>query len=255
MSALKRTVTLVAAMVLVASAASAIPVLQLYIEGATYDSETEDWVLQSGGEARIWVIGDTTNTSGILDMHLAVAYSDVYDDVVITLTGTTIDGDGTYGGFTDHASNADGIYAGTFASTTRPMLEDGSLLPGHGVYGTGTENTWQLFDLGDMPATSVGNQDAIADFVDSFPTPTTQMGQINAYDFSFTGGDEDISFHFDLYNHYVADRRGRIDSLNAPFSHDATNNVVPLPPAAGLGLAGVGIVGLVGRKSKNQKSK
>ncbi len=54
-------------------AAQAIPVLQLYIEGSTWDSATETWVA-TGDHPRVWVLGDVKNSGPILGVKLAVAF-------------------------------------------------------------------------------------------------------------------------------------------------------------------------------------
>ena len=56
--------------------ASAEPILQLYAEGATYDTVSESWVTE-GPEFVLWAIGNVDGPGGkgdILDVKLAVAY-------------------------------------------------------------------------------------------------------------------------------------------------------------------------------------
>jgi len=76
--------------------AMAEPVLQLYIEGATYDTSTETWVTNSSS-FRLWVIGNITGGGGageITDVHLAVAFmtSENTGGAGVTLTPTTAGG-------------------------------------------------------------------------------------------------------------------------------------------------------------------
>src|SRR5690606_3609302 len=84
----------------------AAPILQLYVEGATYDSESESWVYtargSSGGDPfRLWAIGNVSGPGGkgtIYDVRLAAAYDESYDHIEISLSPVTTGG---YGGFTD----------------------------------------------------------------------------------------------------------------------------------------------------------
>lgn len=69
------------------------------------------------------------------------------------------------------------------------------------------------------------------------PTDFPSSGQINAYRVSVSGY---TWVHFDAFDHYVADSRGRFNSFFAPFSHDATST----PEPATLVLLGFGIAGI-----------
>src|SRR4030043_132428 len=69
----------------------AIPILQLYAEGATYNSATESWEVDfsEGNVLRLWAIGNVDGPGGkgtIYDVKLAVAYEEEEDDPVITFT-------------------------------------------------------------------------------------------------------------------------------------------------------------------------
>ena len=64
------TLSLVGAFV---GSAMAIPALQLYIEGATYDDNTETWVLSGEDDFKLWVIGDVGSYGTISDVKLAGA--------------------------------------------------------------------------------------------------------------------------------------------------------------------------------------
>ncbi len=45
--------------------AHAVPALQLYIDGATYDSGEETWVLSSSDTVTLWLIGNPDTAGGI----------------------------------------------------------------------------------------------------------------------------------------------------------------------------------------------
>src|SRR5687768_17379101 len=106
--------TLAAVWVAAPSTALAVPVLQIYVEGATYDSTSETWVLDTtgtgdGGTARVWVIGNVDGAGGqgtISDVTLVVSYDHTDTTPTIDVNGST---SGGLGGFTDPSVAADGV--------------------------------------------------------------------------------------------------------------------------------------------------
>ena len=112
----------------VASTASAIPPLQLYIEGATYDSVTGTWAYQqsSAGEPiRLWTVANVEgpgSKGAISDVHLAISYA-AGATPDITLTGSTT---GNYGGWQDLTTPANSESFRTVMDGSAPMLSDGS---------------------------------------------------------------------------------------------------------------------------------
>jgi len=227
--------TVCAALMLIPTA-GAVPLLQLYVEGSTYDEATESWVLEyTGDPIRLWVIGNVAGPGGqgtIYDTKLAIAYTGPDGGVapVFTIEGSSTGG---YGGFTDPSTAVDPVYLQTVTDGSTPTLHDGSSLPTHGVYGEGIH--WQEFALGDLDTAD----SPIGDFYGAFPGPGwADSAQINVYEITFSGSVEWI--HFDLYNH--TDSRTRVF---APFSHDA--EVTTPEPAAVVGLLTLGIGGLIGR--------
>lgn len=228
-----------AVVLLAGSQAFALPVLQMYVEGATYDTTTKTWVLYSKSPFRIWAIGDVGDVGTIEGVKMSVAYLDGLTPT-ITLTGTTTGG---YGGFTDPSTPTNATYVKTVTDGSAPLLGDGSFLPAHDIYGAGT--SWQEFSLGDLTLTD----SPIADFGGpTLPLPiTNKTGQINAYEVTVSGLSEGETLHFDLYNHYMG--KNAVKYVNAPFSHDGENTtpsggggVVPEPSA--LAIWGLGVLGL-----------
>ena len=225
--------------------AAATPLLQLYIEGATYDSAKESWYIPSH-DFRLWAIADVTGPEGagvvpITNVRLAVVYTpiDPTKPVTVTLTRTRIGGDGSYMGFTDPSTPTAPTPAAPVPVTdgSTPLIGGNHHLPNHGEYGAG--KAWQEFLLGtfDMPDSQ------LADFVHSFPTPGAFAAQINAYDVHVENADG----HFDLYGQY--EKRGNIHYVFAPPSHDATDGpesitLAAVPVPATLALLGIGAVGL-----------
>jgi hypothetical protein len=231
------------------TSASAVPVLQLYIEGATYDTQEESWYVPST-TFRLWTIANLTGPGGtqglpITNVRLAAVYDDPGTPVSITISPTTIGGNGAYNGFTDPSKPRVPVSLRTVSDGSSPLIGGNRYLPPHGEFGSG--RTWQEFALGDF--TTADSQ--IADFIHAFPTPSAgYSAQINAYDVVVNGS----YAHFDLYGE-VVDARGRVSYINAPFSHDATDgpNDVPLP--ATLALLGIGGIGLAASRWKRTRSR
>lgn len=226
-----KTAILTAAMgVLCASAGRAEPILQLYIEGATYDSSTETWVadFSSGDTLRVWTIGNISAGGGkgtISDVKLSMAYSSSDTPTVSIVRSTT----GGYGGFTDPSLAHAATLSGSGGSGTTPTLGDGSPLPEHGAYGPGI--SWIQYSIGDFTvADALGG-----DFINSLPTPSAGYA-INAYEITISGTD---SVHFDLYDHIFAGNHAK--AKFAPFSHDAGGGGNVPDSGSTLVLIGMGI--------------
>lgn len=220
-------------LVVLSQTALAVPLLQLYVEGGEYDAATETWVVETNGDPiRLWVIGNVDGPGGqpIYDVRLAAAYESPESgiDPVFTITGSTTGG---YGGFTDPSQASDPTYLQTVTDGSTPILDDGTPLGPHGIYGAGTD--WQEFALGDFDLID----SPLADFMSAFPAAGDIAAQINVYEITVSGGSGWI--HFDAYNHIAAG-----NSVFAPFSHDA--QAVP-EPATAVALACIGLGGLVGR--------
>jgi hypothetical protein len=206
--------------------ASAIPALQVYIEGATYDDADESWKITSPSNVplRLWAVGNVDGRGGkgsITDVKAAFAYSSGAGNVTIDITPTTT---GNFGGFTDESVAVAPTLIATHTDGSRPVRSDGKKLAKHGVYGRNTH--FQEWALGDFTLTD----SPIADFMYAFPeAPIEATGQINAYDINVTGLVEGEWIHIDLYGS-ILNSRGKVKSVFAPFSHDAEFTLLAAGP-------------------------
>lgn len=218
---------------LLSISASAEPVLQLYIPGATYDTASETWVISGTTTFDIWAIAflNGPTNGGVFDVKLAAAFQHG-SGTTLSLTPTTTGG---YGGFTDPSAPINPTWLRTVTDGSAPKTGDGADLPSHGIYGAGTD--WSEYALGDFTSKS----SPCGDFSLSLPTAGSTNCQINAYTVSVTGGTSEW-IHFDLYDHYVS-KQGAFRYVNAPFSHDGESNGQVPEPASVL-LLGSGMLGL-----------
>ena len=197
----------IALSVLFAASASAIPGMQLYIDGATYDSTTETWTTTES-EFDIWVIG-ASHKLPITDITLTAAY-ETGEAGTISLTPTTTSV------VTDPSTPIAPVQTAGGGDGAIPTFGDGSSVPPHGTFGPGM--SFLEWELGDMTVAD----SPCGDFIGMFPTTLNKTCQINVYSVEVTGF---TVVHFDAF--------GMIGNkpIKAPFSHDA-DLVVPEPSAA-----------------------
>jgi hypothetical protein len=231
----RRSILMLGGLTLMANSAMAVPHIQVYIEGATYDPDSESWVTGSAS-FNLWVVGAHDPIEGV---KLAVAVSaSESGSISFTPTMSTL---------VCGSSNCDtGLlpdaptYLGLSADGAVPMLSDGSYLPTHGIYGPGVR--FHEYLLGDF-----GLAESVGDYIDGFPTSWPHSGEIKAYTVSVSGY---TAVHFDAYDHIAPDN----DAWFAPFSHDGFGGGgEPVPEPATLLLLGGGLTTIAARRRLAKK--
>lgn len=231
--------------------AEALPTMQLYIEGSTYNSSTETWEF-TGDNFRLWVLGDVGKFGWIYDVKLTAAFAVGPGDPIgsITLKPATANpaflpspGDPSLPAAPLPESNPSSALSpssgcgdnGTVG--TIPCMGDESVLASHGEYGAGVQ--WREFLLGDFTLTD----SPIGDYRTSLPSVFPHNGQINAYDVAVSGFKLSTEIHFDAFDHIVK-KEGNLRYIFAPFSHDVLDSPAPIPEPSTLLLLGTGLIAM-----------
>jgi len=235
--------------------AAAVPLLQLYVEGATYNSTSETWEidLPSTASFRVWTIGNVAGPGGkgtLYDVKLAVSWAAAAGFPTFTANGTTAGGVGSYGGYDDPSAASDPTQGAVVTDGSTPTLGDGSSLPSHGQFGAGIY--WSEWSLGNFDKTD----SQIEDFSNAFPTaPATTTGQINVYEISVIKDLPGVlDVHFDAYGYYeqVTGKKVKQQFVNAPFSHDASVKLVP-EPATLVSWSALAVLAMAGATLRNRR--
>ncbi len=221
-----------------APATYAVPHLQLFIDGATYDWDTQTWVLASTGSVDLYVISANEEHTGVI-VSMALSGFGEFEDPTSSVSVT---------GFGYDQS----IWDYGFGPITTVETWDGSDdLPRHGIFPTwfaevNTEDYNMSQDVGDVQPGP--------DFWDPSPDgsgPANARGEVRVFNLSIDAP-LGTSVHFDAYTlmneGLLADIV--IDEF-APFSHDATTTIVPEPGTILLmstGLLGLGLSAIRRRK-------
>jgi hypothetical protein len=218
------------------SATFAVPDIQLFIDGATYDWEDQSWVASSVGSVNLYVISANDAKSDII-VCLALGSSDDPNAMSVDFGGTVIDpGDWVFGN-----------------PSLPPAWSPGNDLAPHSVYPTNfaeihTGAYGLGMSVGDVqPDTLNGGEYWDPTATPEFPNaPANASGSWKMFTVNINGP-VGSSLHFDAY---TVNRDGSINQF-APFSHDATTNIVPEPGTMmlmGTGLLGLGMAAYRKRK-------
>jgi hypothetical protein len=226
---MKKTLLVLTFGLMIAPAANALPDIQLFIEGATYDWSTKTWVSTSSSVNFYVISAKHAKTDIIVSMALAP-----YDDP----SGTSVDFGGTI------INPDDWIFGYAPIDNIPDDWNGGEDLPRHGIYPTWfAEVHTGAYDLSQL----VGDvqPDENDDYWD--PSSGTGMankpGQYKVFSVDVTGPFTYV--HFDAY---TLNLDGTVDKF-APFSHDAS--IMPEPATVmlmGSGLLGLGLSAIRHRK-------
>jgi hypothetical protein len=220
-----------------ARVAQAIPILQVYIEGANYDPDSNTWITAQSN-FKIWVIGNTAGPGSagtIYDVNLTAAFlTGETGSINLTSTTTSL--------LSDPSTPVDPLLDPTVgADGTVPLMSDGTPLASHGIFGPGV--SFYQWGLGDMNQTD----SPVGDFSMSYPsTLYPNAGQINVYDVTITGYS---TVHFDVFDHTDSP----VHAWMAPYSHDA-GTTAPVPEPGTMILLGLGLAGSALARKRSRRS-
>jgi len=185
------------------STASAIPALQLYIDGALYDEVTESWVITDTSDFEFYVVGDPCPDDGLF----AAGHCLLEDVYLIISTDSEMEPDDTIE--IDGQDYPVGNWA--FGSPdTEPQFPPHDIFPAW-FFMLGIGEFAEIGGIGNVVPDSAGWYfDPSGGYVDS----SIHIGEIRRFDISIPEGITNI--HIDAVS--LADNQRLIF---APFSHDA----------------------------------
>ncbi len=230
-------VFLVAALLaLVSQAALAIPALQLYGPGSTYDGTTESWVATSN-PFELWVVGATSpeHVTEISNVTLLIAVPDQYWDPTATVTINTIFNQADLNPLP--LGTIATLNIGNLASGDQPDTPDelgyfsGGNFPWHGIY---PARFWSV-GLPDLDVLNAG--ETVQDYIPG--GSGSDSGDIQYYEISYSSSHSPgLMLHMDLIGFA---HNGWNRWKFAPFSHDVSASA---PEPTTLVLLALGLVGL-----------
>jgi len=184
---------------------NAYPVLQLYIDGSTYDPVTDTWVITSP-VFDLWVLGDVGHVGTIYEIKLTTSFFGDSGSISFMPKTTTK--------IIDPSTPA-------FPTFFQSGTGDHPSLPDHGIFNDEELNYWSDYYLGNFNLAD----SPIGDFMTNFPSTFDSLGQINVYEVAVNGWER---VHFDAYAYYNINGNKTKDVF-APFSHDVMLYNIPEP--------------------------
>jgi len=207
---------------------SALPTLQTYIDGSTYDAATQTWVTNANSFT-FSALGTNEGKGAGKGSIPLMDGTEVFISVAIDKNSLPTDGSITIDGTTIASSS---FIEGIPPIGLNPTPPNNDELASHGVFETWFAEYSFTFD------TSNGCLACVSDMAPS-GSGTDKDGWIENFVIDIAGFD---SVHFDLYTKSVdADGYTSIDHF-APFSHDSEFSRVPTPGI--LYLFGIGLLGM-----------
>lgn len=210
------------AVFLLSASAFAVPDLQLYAPGSTYQTggdDPETWIT-TASTFDLYVVGK----SGINDVLVSMALEGL--DESADLSGISI----RVNGF-DYANFVWGIPPMATLESTRGDLSK------HGVF-----PAWYTeFSAGSFAAMGgIGDVNEGYDPSNGYLAGSNTQGQYRHFAIEIIGS---ASVHFDAYNLKYDNRGNLVVDRFAPFSHDFAGHPTPTPEPASMLLFGLGIAG------------
>jgi hypothetical protein len=191
-----------------AASAQAIPVMQIYIDGATFDPQSQTWVATQP-DFDLWVLGDIAQFGTIYEVKLTATFFGLGPGsmTITPVTTSTI---------TDPSTPPAPAFLRT-GTGGHPVL------PAHGIFNDPTMNHWDDYVLGDFTLmdSPIGDFNGATPFPASFP----DLGQVNVYHVHMEGW---AKVHFDAYDHTVNSLNGKETYWKSPFSHDGQVGVASM---------------------------
>jgi hypothetical protein len=214
-----------AAIVLLAVPARAVPDLQVYIDGATYDTGSETWVT-TDSSFDLWIIAANY---AMQDVKFSAALPNGVDPAS--------------GSISVQWKESGITLAGNLLSGT-PSTSEGHALTHDGLF---PSNYYEFF-AGDFGlGETVENKQPVEEWE---PGETgTADGEVKKFLVTVAGYEW---VHFDAYDHYY--KNDEVHAKFAPFSHDAEGGGAPVPEPATLLLVGAGLLGMGARRLKARKA-
>lgn len=230
----------------------AIPNLQIYIPGATYDTNSETWIINSY-EYELWVVGAHLD---VLDVKMALAVPEDEDGSIQVgwLDPTVSDyGSGSVSSLTlsetgggmmpyeSYRTSYDGSDPdpSTFGfGSGIPLDGDDNPIPGGGVFPT---DFYEYF-IGDLII-----DETVQNYIPGDEWGDTAPGDIKKFDISVSGYSwVDIV----AYDHVIKSN-SKAKYVVTPYSHDGEST--PIPEPATMLLLGSGLIGLAWFRKRFRK--